>query len=249
MKPPGPRVRRGISRCSSSRRAHKQPALSPLAQIKSARQIGGVLGRLAIILAIGATVAACKGPAPGTLGASCPNDNNCLRPLKCINNECSEAPDAGVMPIDTGVVIPPDTGVIDTGPEDVGPEDAGLPPDTGPVCDVPPTLTAIRDQIFGADTDPHCNQAACHGAGNAGGIMLLGPLDELHAALLGPTADPAAPQTSIVVPGDPDNSRLYVIVSQENPQGLGTRMPPPALMDFCEIETIRQWIVDGALEN
>src|SRR5262245_34945205 len=63
----------------------------------------------------------CSEPAPGTLGASCPNDNNCIAPLKCINLTCQmpeEVPDGGVTPPDagtpdTGVVIEPDAGVVE----------------------------------------------------------------------------------------------------------------------------------------
>ena len=64
-------------------------------------------------------VTACNEPPFGTLGASCPNDRNCIAPLKCIDGKCAmapEEPDAG-MP-DTGAL--PDAGMPDTGPPDTG---------------------------------------------------------------------------------------------------------------------------------
>jgi Cu-Zn family superoxide dismutase len=78
------------------------------------------LGLLALALS------ACNEPGFGQLGAACPNDRNCVAPLKCIEGTCQmapEVPDAGEIadtgtPPDTG--MPPDTGVVDTGMPDTG---------------------------------------------------------------------------------------------------------------------------------
>lgn len=195
---------------------------------------------------------ACSGgeapPEPGRVGWPCPNDNNCIAPLLCIDGACAEAPprDAGVAdaePVDVGApdAEPVDAGAPDAEPVDNGPDDAG--------CTIPPTLTAIANQVFGADRDPHCNQPACHGDQAAGGIRLTPPLTDLHATLLGPTRDPEAPERNLVVPGDPATSRLYVIMSQADPAGRGGAMPPGNPVPVCELEAVRQWILDGAQNN
>jgi len=186
---------------------------------------------------------------PGRVGWPCPNDNNCIAPLRCIEGACAEAPpieDAGppdAGPVDTGVI--PDAGIPDAAP------DAGEP-DTGPIdtgCQIPATLTAITAQVFGADRNPHCNQPVCHGDSAAGGVRLTPPLADLHATLLGPTRDPQAPERNLVVPGEPAQSRLYVIMSEPDPAGAGGPMPPTGLVPFCELEAVRQWIADGAPNN
>ncbi len=194
---------------------------------------------------------------PGQIGWACPNDNNCALGLRCIDGACAEpvdAPDAGVI-VDAG---PDDTGPVDAGPLDTGePQDAAEPVDGGPIdggpidmgCDVPATLTEIASQVFGEDRAPHCNQAACHGESAAGGVRLTPPLVDLHATLLGPTRDPQAPERNLVVPGDPSQSRLYVIMSQPDPAGQGGPMPPNGLVDACSLEAVRNWIADGALQN
>ena len=62
----------------------------------------------------------------GTEGAECPNDNNCIAPLRCIQNVCTLVADSGdAGPGDTG---PVDTGVVDAGPRDTGVPDTGVPP-------------------------------------------------------------------------------------------------------------------------
>lgn len=191
-------------------------------------------------------IAACSSPPRGSVGSDCPNDRNCLPGLRCVEGKCAEAP------LDAG--MPRDAGPRDVGPADAG-NDAGVEEpdggemDAGPVCPIPPQLSRIQAQIFGADGQPDCNQASCHGQSAAGGIQLTLPLAELRQELLGPTQDTAAAEANIVVPGDPDNSRLYVIMSQPDPQGNGTSMPPTRLLDPCDIETVRKWIEDGALEN
>lgn len=208
------------------------------------------------IAAVLAVLSACTGGEPpvqpGQIGWACPDDNNCLGALRCIDGFCAEAPpDAGL--VDAGEIIdagevdagPPDTGIEpDAGPPDAGPEDTGPIP---PVCNIPGTLTAIAGRVFGADGQAQCNQAACHGDAAAGGIRLTPPLADLHATLLGPTRDAQAPERNLVVPGDPDQSRLYVIMRDLEPAGQGAAMPPGGLVPPCELEAVRLWILDGAL--
>lgn len=73
------------------------------------------------VLFVPLALMACAGdppPAPGTEGASCPNDNNCRFGLRCIDAICQpgpDMPDAGAEPGDAGA----------------DPVDAGLDPDSG----------------------------------------------------------------------------------------------------------------------
>ncbi|MEQ9499073.1 MAG: c-type cytochrome domain-containing protein [Deltaproteobacteria bacterium] len=194
------------------------------------------------VIPIALALGACSGVEPGTEGADCPNDNNCRPGLFCDDGTCA------LRPRDAGVVAPRDGGFRDAGrdagPRDAGPRDAG-PRDAG--CPVPPQLSAIQTAIFGRQQQPACNQSTCHGASAQAGIRLDTPLAELHATLLGPTVAGQAPEPNIVVPGEPENSRLMTIISNEVPGGGGGRMPPanPPL-DACSIETIRVWIENGA---
>ena len=195
------------------------------------------------IMSLGATACGSDDPpARGGLGVTCANDQGCESALVCRNSVCSNPqPDAG-LPVDAGFA---DGGLdLDGGPEfDAGPEDAGG-------CDIPPTLLAIRDRIFGEDNGPFCNQASCHGTTQpALGIGLTLPLDQLRETLLGPTHDPIAPQRTLVVPFDPEASRLWVIMSNPNPSGQRNPMPPPPseLVPDCELGAVRTWIANGAL--
>ena len=179
---------------------------------------------------------------PGTEGWPCPNDNNCLAPLRCIAGTCQPNPDdAGPQP---------DAMVVDVGPQpDAGPGDGG-PVDGGEPCpDRPAMLSVIQTRVFGAPGEAQCNQAACHGNAAAGGIMLIGPSSTVRTALLGPTQDGTAPERDLVVPGSPDDSRLYVIMKERAPGGQGGPMPPNAQVPFCDLESVRRWIAEGALDN
>jgi hypothetical protein len=68
--------------------------------------------------------------------------------------------------------------------------------------------------------------------------------------LLVVTPSNEVPDLFRVEPGNPDDS--YIVRKLEgDPSIVGTRMPPPprAPLDQEEIDVIRQWIIDGALDN
>ena len=181
---------------------------------------------------------------PGSEGWPCPNDNNCLDGRLCIDGACrtvdgdvgprrdADTPDAPGLDAAIDGGIAPDTGV----------EDAGDP------CPTPATLTAIQNTVFGPNGQAHCNQGNCHGQAQAGALSLL-PGPNLHADLLSETRNAQAPERNIVVPGSPETSRLYVIMRDRMPAGGGSPMPPAQPVPFCDLEIVRRWIADGALDN
>ncbi len=204
------------------------------------RRVHVRLGWLVMAVFVGGACDSDNMVSPGTEGWPCPNDNNCLGDLRCIDGACAvaDAPnDAGPRP-DAG----PDAG------EDAGLDDAG-PADGGDPCPNPTTFTYVQDQIFGPNGQAHCNQAVCHGAAAAGGLSLIGPSATVRQALLGPTLTVGAPEQFLVVPGSPSTSRLYVVMRDREPVGQGDPMPPAAPVEFCDLEAVRQWIADGALDN
>ncbi len=84
------------------------------------------------------------------------------------------------------------------------------------------------------------NCTACHGGES--GVTLSS-----YQAVMNSVGDQYG--RNIVEPEEPDNSPLYDKISSDNPQ-FGTRMPqggPPLSSD--DIEAIRQWIEEGALEE
>ncbi len=134
-------------------------------------------------------------------------------------------------------------------------DDADLPP--VPVCeDSDPsaapldevTLANIRATLFA----PACSFSACHGAGGAAGLDLTTP--DLHAELLGHQVT-AAVSSPLVVPGDPDASWLYRMISQCEPTddagNVLAHMPrnAPVLMDDALVATVRAWIEAGAMPD
>ncbi len=114
-------------------------------------------------------------------------------------------------------------------------------------CDVTPpaTLAEIQRTIF----TPRCATSLCHDAASAGGDLVL--VDgRSHEALVGvvPTALIAAQAGQLRVdPGNPGNSFLIAKLVGP-PPGTGSRMPLLGeLLSDAEVDTIRRWILHGAL--
>ena len=108
------------------------------------------------------------------------------------------------------------------------------------VAGVQPNLQSIQDNVF----TPTCS--ACHtGQGNVlPGSLDLTSLSASFMDLVG-VASEQEPALQRVEPGDPDNS--YLIDKLEGTATVGDRMPlfgQP--LDQATIDTIRQWITDGA---
>lgn len=112
----------------------------------------------------------------------------------------------------------------------------------------PETFSSIYTQILAKK----CAGAVCHSGDAADGAFRLAGVTSasaLHASLIDHAATGsqcAASSMSLVVPGNPDSSLLYRKLTASPP--CGSRMPPTAL-SANEIENVRAWIANGALDN
>ncbi len=120
------------------------------------------------------------------------------------------------------------------------------PSDAEPLT--PVTLTSLRETVF----TPSCSYSSCHGGNTPVAIRLNGP--DLHDVLLGLSSTTPQP-TPLVVPGDPDASWLYQLVSRCEPRdadgNLHTHMPfnAPTLLEPRLVAKMRDWIAAGAPDD
>ena len=92
---------------------------------------------------------------------------------------------------------------------------------------------------------PDCTTSGCHsGASPPGGLNLESA--NSYAALVGVSSSQDA-ALQRVQPGDPANS--YLIQKLEGTASGGQQMPPGAPLPQSEIDVIRQWILDGAIDD
>jgi hypothetical protein len=113
--------------------------------------------------------------------------------------------------------------------------------------DVQPTLSDIQAKVF----TPSCAISGCHNVESKKGNLILvegqafGQLVGIPARQAGALAD----NKLRVIEGDPDNS--YLIQKIEGPDsGEGLKMPPGTrqISDSAKA-ALRQWVLDGALDN
>ena len=119
------------------------------------------------------------------------------------------------------------------------------PPSSDPPTSNPPpafaaTLSEIQTNVF----TPSCASASCHGASAAADLNLES--GNSHAMLVG-IASSQEPGILRVAPNDPGNS--YLIQKMEGTAATGARMPTGTPLAQSEIDIIRQWIIDGALDD
>ena len=126
---------------------------------------------------------------------------------------------------------------------------ADAPPPDIPSCedvvgtfdeDNAPTFADVQARVL----QPWCSFSSCHGAAAVGDLDLRG--EEAYDALVDVPSF-ADPQELRVAPGAPDDSRLYRLMSQCQPEG-ARAMPPgaPTLIDADAIGLVRAWIEAGA---
>jgi hypothetical protein len=147
-----------------------------------------------------------------------------------------------ILPLFTSIVLlaacpPPSTTFTDDPVDDTGTivEDA--------------TFARIQDEIL----VPSCAGGGCHGgdaATAAGGLSFEG--EGAYAAL---TEDPCthplavAAGLSRIEPGNAANSYLFMRITEDDPDGLGSLMPPfMSGLSPDEVALIERWIADGAPE-
>lgn len=74
--------------------------------------------------------------------------------------------------------------------------------------------------------------------------------DVLHKNIINRPAtklDPNCPVRTLIIPGQPMSSLIYLKVSGKQPSGCGDRMPPkPPILVPSEVEMIYDWILAGA---
>ena len=107
-----------------------------------------------------------------------------------------------------------------------------------------PELHCIQQLVF----TPTCAKSGCHV--NPGAQRGLDLSDGIAWANIVSVASAEDPNLNRVTPGDPDNSYL-VLKLEGDPRIIGDRMPQdgPPYFSQAEIDVIRQWILDGAMDN
>ncbi len=110
----------------------------------------------------------------------------------------------------------------------------------------PVTLSMLQGQIFG----PTCAVAGCHTGPTSNTLpsgMNLTSAANSFSALVNVTSLEVG-SLNRVTPGDPDNS--YLVQKLEGTQAVGVRMPLGGpFLNQVQIDMVRQWIADGALNN
>ena len=116
-----------------------------------------------------------------------------------------------------------------------------------PPC-LTPTFTSIYTERL--SKPEFCAADGCHNTGNAGGQNYTAAKDAVRTTLLADTIHPVGRTTwpKRVVPGEPDSSFLLVKLSDPDPPG--DRMPlGRPMLQQCDLDAIRSWITNGALDD
>lgn len=121
------------------------------------------------------------------------------------------------------------------------------PPPPGPPPPPPPPPAAFGpnfSEIQAAVFTPSCATASCHSGANPPGNLNLEEANS-YAMLVGIASD-QDPNVQRVNPGNPDIS--YLVQKLEGTAG-GQQMPPNNALPQPDIDVIRQWITDGAIDD
>jgi len=122
--------------------------------------------------------------------------------------------------------------------------------DTTVTCGIEPKLSSISAKYF----QMSCVFGGCHEAASQEGNLNLDAAN-LHAVLVNVAAadKKAGPRGKLrVVPGNPDASFLVQKLEGKQARDEGGIMPDGAdepIDPECRIKMVRQWILDGALDN
>ncbi len=114
----------------------------------------------------------------------------------------------------------------------------------GSACDVSPTFSSIRSRVLASAS---CAVAGCHATPGQAGLSFDVSPDVVYQSLVGTPSHTSALKR--VVPSAPDESFLFLKVSEDTPP-TGTRMPSGAKpLSACETGAIRAWIAAGASKD
>ena len=115
------------------------------------------------------------------------------------------------------------------------------PPPPPPAAGFGPNFSEIQANVF----TPDCATSGCHAGANAAASLNLEEANS-YAMLVGiQSSQDGALQR--VEAGDPANS--YLVQKLEGTASAGQQMPPGAALPQSEIDVIRQWITDGAIDD
>jgi hypothetical protein len=117
------------------------------------------------------------------------------------------------------------------------------PPAAPPPAGLQPTLASIQANVF----TPNCAKSSCHDTASAqAGLNLEAGLSWQNLYLI---ASSQNAMLTRVIPMDPDGS--FLIQKLEGTPGIiGARMPADGFyLQQATVDVIRQWILDGALNN
>lgn len=123
----------------------------------------------------------------------------------------------------------------------------GPPVTSGPATMPGPPFAEVYDEVL----HPYgCASSYCHYL--IAGPPALGPMQNTYDHLVGVVStEQGCGGMMLVVPGDPEQSLLYLKVSMDKPP-CGNRMPSlgpqGAPLDPAHVELIRAWIAGGAPE-
>jgi hypothetical protein len=115
------------------------------------------------------------------------------------------------------------------------------PPPPPPPGGFGANFSEIQANVF----TPNCATSNCHAGANLQAGLDLSAASS-YAMLVGVASTQSA-GVQRVNPGNPNNS--YLIQKLEGAGASGSRMPPSGPMPQSEIDTIRQWITDGAIDD
>lgn len=122
------------------------------------------------------------------------------------------------------------------------------PPDPNPTPPPPPTggsfgpfFSEIQSNVF----TPGCATAGCHAGGAPSAGLNLDAANSYAELIDIPSSQDSA--IDRVEPGNPTNS--YLIQKLEGTAATGVQMPPGAPLPQADIDVIKQWIQDGAMDD